>query len=76
MSVAKETQKLLKKIGVAETTYTKGAMPAYSPVTGEKTADASETQKSAICRPSPPEYEQTLDYFSGSCTGTPGCSAG
>ncbi|MGE0282857.1 MAG: aldehyde dehydrogenase family protein [Rhizobiaceae bacterium] len=39
MSVAKETQKLLKKLGVAEAAYTKGAMPAYSPVTGEKTAD-------------------------------------
>jgi len=39
MSVVKETQKLLKKLGVAETSYAKGQMPAFSPVTGEKTAD-------------------------------------
>jgi len=39
MTIAKETQKLLKKLGVSEAAYTKGSMPAYSPVTGEKTAD-------------------------------------
>jgi aldehyde dehydrogenase (NAD+) len=43
MSLVKETHKLLKKLGVAEASYTKGTMPAYSPVTGEKTADLKTT---------------------------------
>jgi aldehyde dehydrogenase (NAD+) len=39
MSIAKETHKLLAKLGVAEAAYTKGSWASHTPVTGEKIAD-------------------------------------
>src|SRR5690349_16467995 len=39
MTIAQEVKTLLSKLGVAEAAYTGGAMPSFSPVTGEKIAD-------------------------------------
>jgi len=39
MTIAKETHALLNKLGVVEAAYTKGLMPSFTPVTGEKIAD-------------------------------------
>jgi aldehyde dehydrogenase (NAD+) len=39
MSIAAEIQKLLTKLGVAESAYSRGQMPSFTPVTGEKIAD-------------------------------------
>lgn len=50
MTIAKETHKLLKKLGVAEAAYTKGSMAAYSPVTGEKTGDLKTVTPAAASR--------------------------
>ncbi|MEO9336105.1 aldehyde dehydrogenase family protein [Mesorhizobium sp. SB112] len=39
MTMISETATLLKKLGVPDKAFTGGAMPSYSPVTGEKIAD-------------------------------------